>query len=195
MNYWEDEHKVMRRTSSIFFLVLCAFLMGCKESAVHQPLVLPVSDSQFPLNHQMGGDFSSIAHVRNQVEAIINLRKENHPKIPAMLLAFFFHPNGAIVGQRQMGESEFEGYWLKFNDDFTYIFGQFDMAHGSGRFHFRLEDGELVMLDDNPAFEPKIWELKQNSDYMVLVGKNSLGIRNGSIQARFVALDNRPSKS
>ncbi len=183
----------MKNTPVYFLVVLMILLVSCKDTSQHKPLVTPVQESQFPINIQKGGTFTSLGDIRKQAEAIINFRKDKEPKAMAFLTYAFWYPEVAFNNGEFTQVDQFQGYWLKLNDDFTYIFGYYDTAHGSGRYHFRLDDMAMVMLDDNPAFEPKSWKVQHNGEAMVLVGQHEMDVNNG-MQIKFLPLDRRPTR-
>ncbi len=179
---------------SVFILLAFVFVHVACQSDAHKPLVEPVTDTAFPINRQKGGTFTSLKEIRDQAEALIKFRIEQNPKAMAMLTYAYWFPEVAFDNGKFSDPDTFKGYWLKLNDDFTYIFGQYDKPHGSGRYFFRLEDNNLIMLDDNPAFEPKVWQAKNNGEAMIFVGQHDFGINNG-MQIKMIPLDERPRQS
>ena len=64
---------------------------------------------------------------------------------------------------------------------------------GAGRYHFRLEDSQLIMLDDDVDQEPKVWTANNNGEMMSYVGTHEFGVNNG-MQMKMIPLDTRPKK-
>lgn len=70
-----------------------------------------------------------------------------------------------------------EGYYLKFNEDFSYYYGFKAEVHGGGRYHltYNSEDPKMIMLDNNPHKTPEEWTVKLSDGFMVIIGSSYFG--------------------
>ena len=175
-----------------FLLFLGAFLLlaACKnggETASEEEVIVPI-------NMEKGGDYTSLEIIRAQANAMINARIKDHPKTYSFLIHGFWHPEFVFDGQNMSKEGEYEGQWVDFHEDYTYSYGIYDKTLGSGRYHFRLDDEAMIMLDDDPTLEPKFWNALSNGTAMALVGTHELDINNG-MQIKMIPIDNKPVKA
>ncbi len=147
----------------------------------------------FPLNMQKGGEYKSLDQIRVQARTIIDHRVSQEEKALAMLTYGYWWPEFVFNGSTMSSQDQYAGYWLKFNDDFTYNYGLYTKTLGKGKYHFRLDDNSLYMLDDQVAVEPKVWTANHNGEVIALVGSHEYGINNG-MQIKMVGLEQKPVK-
>ena len=166
------------RFDPLFAKVLILFLIGffiisCKpnsKSASDSDSETTAAQKE-PANQEM----------RNLALSYIQHRSQDG-KTYAMMTGGFW--NYQFVYDRGMSKpGDYDGHWLKFKDDFSYEYGLWDQTDGTGKYHFRLDDNMLVMLDDDPSNDPKEWEVKYGGDAMVFVG--STGFGNNGMQIKF----------
>lgn len=145
----------------------------------------------FPMSIQKGGTYKSVDQIRVQAMGIINHRVKAEPKALSMLTYAYWNPEFVYNAGSISGVGDYEGYWIKFEDDFRYKYGINDKVTGGGRYHFRLEDKSLYMLDDNVEYEPKVWTVNYNGSVMAIVGTHEYKVNNG-MQIKLVEMDNKP---
>ncbi len=145
----------------------------------------------FPMNIQKGGAIKSVDQIRVQAMGIINHRNQEEPKALAMLTYAFWNPEFVYNAGSISKVGDYDGYWIKFDDNFRYRCGINDKVTGGGRYHFRLEDKSLYMLDDNVEYEPKVWTVNYNGTVMAIVGTHEYGVNNG-MQIKLVEMDDKP---
>jgi len=148
-------------------------------------------DKVFPISIQKGGSFRSLEQIRVQALTIINDREE--PEAFSIITAGYWHPEAVVNGRDIRGQGYYEGYWIKFEDDFSYRYGVYGDLLGSGKYHFRLEEESLIMLDNDFEQEPKVWSAKANGRAIALAGRHDYQVNNG-IQMKLIYLDNQPKK-
>lgn len=178
-------------------IVLIGSLMSCDSTPKGTKDEKKISVNQdgliMPLNIKKGGDYKSLEEIRNQTRALIDHRVEESPEAYSMVTHGYWEPEFVFNAGKMSKENQYLGYWINFEDDFTYSYGLFDKIQGGGRYHFRLEDNTLLMLDNDEEIEPKVWTAQNNGDAMALVGRHDFGINNG-MQIKMIPNDERPKK-
>jgi hypothetical protein len=179
----------------LFFVGISIMIsLGCQNSKANADKVVKSKQgSEFPINIPVGGTFQDLDILRKQVRALIDYRIKQNPDPLAFITYAYWYPEFVASGGKVSAEHKYLGYWLKFNDDFTYTYGKYDEIHGSGHYHFRLDDDNMLMVDDDPSIEPKIWQANHNGEAIALVGQHDYGMNNG-IQMKMIPLDARPVK-
>lgn len=151
------------------------------------------TDKVFPISIQKGGTFKSLEQIRVRAMAEISDRVQNEPEAMSIITSSYWHPEAVVNGREMRSNGYYEGYWIKFEDDFTYRYGVNDGLLGSGQYHFRLEDETLHMLDADFEQEPKVWSAKANGRAIALAGIHEYKVNNG-MQIKLIPLDNPPIK-
>lgn len=184
---------------SLSILIACNQKSGSGESDTQTEAVTAALETSyaahdgevFPMNIQKGGSFKSVDQIRVQAMGIINHRNQEEPKALAMLTYAFWNPEFVYNAGSISKVGDYEGYWIKFDDDFRYRCGINDKVTGGGRYHFRLEDKSLYMLDDNVEYEPKVWSVNYNGTVIAIAGRQVYKVNNG-MQIKLVEMDNKP---
>lgn len=182
-----------------FFISLSfLFLISCGKSEQNvandetaEVTVQPKGEVGTPLNIHKGGNYASLEQIRVQALNIINHRVKTEPEPLAMLTYAYWTPEFVYNGKSISNSGEYVGYWIKFDDDFTYKYGQDSKLLGKGRYHFRLDDKNLHMLDNDVESEPKVWMVNHAADVLALVGTHEYQVNNG-MQIKMVALEKNP---
>jgi len=185
----------MKIIQSIFLGLVLLFLMSCGQEKKGAGTSNQKADEplEFPLNIQKGGKFSSLDQIRVQALSIIEHRKKVAPEALSILTFSYWYPEFVFNGQEMSKVDQYAGYWLKFGDDFQYTYGVYSKTLGKGKYHFRLDDNSLFMLDDNVELEPKEWTANNNGKAMGLVGKHTYGVNN-SMQVKMLPLEDKPQR-
>ncbi len=184
--------KIFRITAfALLFLAINACSgNGPKKNAAASEIV-PGPD--MPINIQKEGEYESVVQIRHQAAAILEHRTQNDPDPLAMVTAPYWIWGGFFDGKTMIHPKELTGQWLKFEDDFTYSYGWYDDVNGTGRYHYRLDDQSMIMLDDNEDLQPKEWQLQSNGVAIVLIGRHGFQVNNG-MQMKLAPRDFRPSR-
>jgi hypothetical protein len=124
---------------------------------------------------------------------MIEYRVKNADKPYQYITYAYWYPEFVWNRGSMSKEHEYLGFWIKFEDNFDYSYGYFETVMGGGRYHFRLDDNAMIMVDNDILIEPKIWTANHNGEAIALIGTHELGINNG-MQIKLVPLDNQPSR-
>ena len=175
-------------------ILLCSFaLFSCDNTGKKSN---PLTEDEInPVNIQKGGkfsEFSSVQDIRNQARTLLNYRIENGGPPLSMITYAWWYPEVCYNEQKFSKELAYVGHWLKFEEDFSYTYGIYDRTTGGGRYHYRLDDSQLIMLDNDPEMEPKVWDAKNNGEIMPFVGTHTFDVNNG-MQIKMIPLDERPT--
>ena len=183
------------RLSILMLLSTCLLLVSACNNAkteTGETISPPSGDEKvFPMSIQKGGTYRSLDQIRVQALSIIQHRIKEEPESLSMLTYVFWTPEFVYNQQNISKTDEYSGYWIKYEDDFTYSYGLGGKTYGKGRYHFRLDDKKLYMLDDNVELEPKVWQINHNADVIALVGLHEYGVNNG-MQMKLIGLANKP---
>jgi len=146
-----------------------------------------------PINLQKSATYASLEEARLQADALIAHRVQNDPDPLSMVTSPYWIWAGFFDGKGMIHPDKLTGQWLKFDEDFTYSYGLYDALNGTGKYHYRLDDGSLIMLDDNEKLQPKEWQLQSNGIAIALIGRHGFEINNG-MQMKLAPRDVKPSK-
>ncbi len=177
----------------LLFIPFVFAQVSCKQSNVEGQEQTGRTSGEliFPLNIQKGGSYQSVDQIRAQALTIIDHRIQTDGEPMAMLTFAYWWPEFVFDGSQMSDIGQYDGYWLKFNEDFTYRYGRDDRIFGNGKYHFTLDSNALIMLDTDIESEPKVWTANYNGRAMALVGTHEYGVNNG-MQIKLVALDEEP---
>lgn len=164
---------------------------GSKKALVIDKSKLP--DKVFPVEIQKGGSFTSVQEIRVQAKAMIESRIQKEPDPLAMITHDYFLLEFVFNGKEMSKVDEYMGYWMKFEEDFTYQYGYYDALAGTGIYHYRNDDEAMLMLNDDETLEPKSWVLRTNGRAFALVGRHDFGVNNG-MQIKLDTQPNKPAK-
>lgn len=171
-------------------LVSCAVILSCctsnsnsgKEKDISSNIEASPAQNNNPANPKM----------RSQALGILDHRIKNYPEtyavVEAGVLNYEFVHNGREISKK----GAYDGAWIDFKDDFTYDYGSFDETEGAGRYHFRSDINQLVMIDNNKAQNPQEWSVKIGGDVLILVGTSTYG--NNAYQMKLLRSNEKPSK-
>jgi len=111
----------------------------------------------------------SVATRRAQALAILNFRLKNDPDYYTVAEEGVWETQ--FVHSRVMSKpGEYDGVWIDFKKDHTYEYGKYKEIHGSGKYNYHFERGEILMIDDDKSKKPEEWEIKSSGDVMIMVG-------------------------
>lgn len=130
--------------------------------------------------------------MRAQALGILDHRIKNYPETYAIvengILNYEFVHNGRAMSKKE----DYLGAWIDFKEDFTYDYGSYSTKEGEGRYHFRTDINQLVMVDNNKGQNPQEWDVKMGGDVLILVGTNTYG--NNSFQMKLQRSPEKPIK-
>ncbi|MEL6124083.1 MAG: hypothetical protein AAFR14_10195 [Bacteroidota bacterium] len=180
----------------IGIIALASFAMvitSCQTTENKKTAETANDETVFPTSIQKGGYNEELASIRAQALTLISDRIENSDGPLAMLTVGYWYPEFVFNAGKMSQVDQYKGYWIKYNDDFTYSYGQYGDVHGGGRYHFTLDNNSLLMLDNNVDQEPKSWIANHNGEAMAYVGQHDWDVNNG-MQIKMLPLDNIPPR-
>ena len=137
-------------------------------------------------------DKPSDPKMRSQALGILDHRIKNYPDtyavIEAGVLNYEFVHNGREISKKDA----YLGSWIDFKNDFTYDFGTYAKVEGSGRYHYRSDINQLLMIDNNKNQNPQEWDVKIGGDILIMVGTHTYG--NNAYQMKLQRSDTKPVK-
>lgn len=149
-------------------LIMCA---SCGETGPKTAVAQEPSEKLvFPHNIEKLKFRPHLEEIRSVMKNLINLRAKGMKE--DMRTLTYYHIQAQYVSNLNKIDAsiKYDGQWLKFDDDYTFKYGIYDRVIGSGIFHYSESTERLMMLDDDPQIEPKMWTIKSNSDYINMMG-------------------------
>lgn len=117
--------------------------------------------------------------------------RENR-KAYAIITADLWHFNFALSVTDTPEDNIYEGYWLDFEDDFSYVKGYYDKVIAKGEYDYDNDSKILEMIPTEGDDEPNQWKIKTNGEVIILVGTSKYG--NNATQIKLVREKNPPVK-
>ncbi len=101
----------------------------------------------------------------------MDFRLKEEPKAAAAMTINIWHYEFLFDGKTMNAPQPHDGHWVLFKDDHTYEYGFYEDKMGSGRYHYSITSGLLLMADDDYTKRPEEYEVKLSGDVLVLVGQ------------------------
>lgn len=182
--------QIIAITLMMSLLIACGGEKTVQNTAANQVVKGP----EMPINKEKTGQYKSLDEIRGQAAALIQHRIGTHPNPMAMITSSYWTWAGFYNGEEMVHPDRLTGQWLKYEDDFTYSYGYFGDINGTGRYHYRIDDDSLIMLDDDETIQPKEWQLRSNGTAIVLEGRHGFNINNG-MQMKLGPKDSQPRRA
>lgn len=165
----------MRNLNIYFAFALLMFFAACESKPSSNEVSSDVETlkvkKSFPFNEPKVTDQQTIGQLRSYVRDLIIKRQENMREDLFDLTYYYFSPRGFSNLNKVTGQQAYAGFWAKFKGDYTYEYGIHDQIIGSGIYHYAGSDTKMFMLDNDVQLEPKMWNLKANSEFFNFIGR------------------------
>lgn len=178
------------KISNYITLVTCTVLLSCCGSNVNSSK--HTNSNNIAEASPVNIDKPANPKMRSQALSILAHRIKNYPETYAVVEAGVLTYEFVHDGRKISKKGEFEGSWIDYKDDFTYDYGNYDEIDGSGRYHFRSDINQLVMIDNNKNQNPQEWDVKIAGDVLILVGTSTYG--NNAYQMKLQRKNTKPQK-
>lgn len=174
----------------IFPIACCTILLyscnsstdsSVKSATTEASAVIPV-EKAVPVDPKM----------RSQALGILDHRIKNDNQTYAVIEAGILNYDFIHDGRKISKPDDYKGDWIDFKADFTYDYGSYDTTHGQGRYHYRTDINQLVMVDNDKNQNPQEWTVKIGGDVLVLVGTSTY--KNNAYQMKLSRSDAKPVK-
>jgi len=183
----------MRNYGLILLAALACLMIACKPDGTSKGVPEDIAEDKiFPLSIELKGAYTDLDHIRAQALSIIDYRIQNSDKALSMMTSGYWWPEFVYHSGSISGEGHYDGYWIKYGDDFTYTYGVYGDTWGSGKYHYGLDNQELMLLDNDVELEPKVFQGNYNGELMSYIGKHTFGVNNG-MQIKMVPLEEVPT--
>ena len=134
-----------------------------------------------------------VAGMKQDAELIINHRlKETGEKSHIILDKGLWEFEFIFVGRARPGPNQLSGYWVDFSEDLTYTFGQYQDVLGGGRYHYSIDSGLLLMINDSDKIKPQEFEAKIFDVTLIMDGNHIY--RDNNYNAKLKRITERPTK-
>ena len=172
-------------------IACCTILLYCcnsssestDKSAVSQDSTIRPVEKAAPVDPKM----------RSQALGILAHRIKNDNQTYAIIEAGVLNYDFIHDGKKISKKNEFMGDWIDFKADFTYDYGNYATTKGEGRYHYRSDINQLVMIDNDKNQNPQEWTVKVGGDVLVFVGTSTY--KNNAYQMKLSRSDNKPVKA
>ena len=105
--------------------------------------------------------------------SILEFRLKEEPDIIPIIEADTWEYKFVFDGNAMSKEGDYDGQWIDFKQDNSYMYGEKDKVKGSGRYHYSFDTSILLMVDNDPNKKAQEYEAKFAGDVMVLVGTST----------------------
>ena len=165
-------------------LIVLMLLVSCDKAPIgvetsSDPKTLTIKRS-FPFNEPKITDQKVISQLRSYALDLITKRQENMKEDLFDLTYYYVSPRGFSNLNKVTGQQAYTGYWAKFDKDYTYQYGIRDQVIGDGVYHYAGSDTKLFMLDNDRQIEPKMWNIKSNSEFFNFLGRPIIVVEDAS---------------
>lgn len=186
MNFLTFQAKVF---GSLIFALL--FMASCKSDhktneppKTREDMEKQAGDSYIMLN-QDGKRPGEVTSMRKVASGILASRvKEAANKSYTIMDKDIWIYDGVVSEKGMKMRDSLGGRWIDFKEDLTYEYGRYDKKEGRGKYFYHLENGTLLLIDDNEAIKPQEFEVKHRNDMMVIVGMSTY--EDNNLQAKLV---------
>lgn len=140
-------------------------------------------DSYIMLN-QDGTRPGEVTSMRKVATDILASRMKESSKSITIMDKDIWVYDGVVKNSDMTMRDSLGGSWIDFREDLTYEYGRYDKKGGKGKYHYDLDKGLLLMVDENEAIKPQEFEVKLRNDMMVIVGAPTY--EDNNLQAKLV---------
>lgn len=191
----------MKKLVYYFMIVALAFI-ACKEEQNQQ-----VQEQDARVENTESGNIihtaptnispankAKIDNSRSHAYALIESRSKGEDAYSMLVVGWWMYE--AIFAGGERPKPVEKGYYIKFEDDFSYSYGQLKDVQGGGKYHLTFNtdgDPKLIMVDDNPSKAPEEWSVLTKENVLILVGSNYFG--NNPKQMKLVKDLNEPGSA
>jgi|GEM_PF-2371980 len=181
--------------SFIILIIALSVIYSCKDSATPAASVAIAESNGGNKIHTSPASLSpekkaQIDDLRSHAHALIEKRSKEEDAYSMLVVGHWVYE--AIFAGGERPKPVEPGFWVKYDEDFSYQYGQYDRIDGGGKYHltFNTEEPTMIMVDDNANKSPEEWKLMTKEDVMILVGSNYFG--NNPKQMKLVKEMQRP---
>ena len=121
-----------------------------------------------PINDQSGDAVNQAE--KGTAKSILEFRIKENNEIFPILEADTWEYKFVFDGSSMSKEGDYDGQWIDFKEDNSYVYGDQTTKKGAGRYHFDLDKSILIMVDNDSNKKAQEYEAKFAGDVMVLVG-------------------------
>lgn len=173
---------ILNMKKLVYCLVgMTLMLCSCKDDGVNVVSDRPVNTESGNFIHDAPETLNPktkalLDNNRSHAYALIESRSQGEDAYSMLVVGWWMYE--AIFAGGERPKAVESGYYIKFEDDFTYSYGQHKDVHGGGKYHltFNTDDKpKLIMVDDNPTKTPEEWSILTKEDVLILVGSNYFG--------------------
>lgn len=102
----------------------------------------------------------------------------------SILTVDIWHYNFALSVNETPDSNIYEGYWIDFEDDFSYRKGYYDEVVAQGYYDFDIDSKILEIIPEEGDDEPSQWTIKTNGEVIIMIGTSKFG--NNATQIKLV---------
>ena len=164
-----------------YFVVAAILCIACKEQPTQASTDRVVNEDSGNVIHTAPAEISpankaKIDNSRSHAYALIESRSQGEDAYSMLVVGWWMYEAIFTGGERPKPVEP--GYYIKFEDDFSYSYGQYQDVQGGGKYHLTFntdDDPKLIMVDDNPSKYPEEWSILSKENVLILVGSNYFG--------------------
>jgi hypothetical protein len=111
---------------------------------------------------------------RNMAKAIPRPNPEE-TRAWSILTVDMWHYKFAMSVTETPDDNIYEGYWIDFEDDFSYKKGFYDSVIAQGYYAYDNDTKVLEIIPEEGDDEPSQWNVKTNGEVIILIGTSKFG--------------------
>ncbi|MBK8626109.1 MAG: hypothetical protein IPN86_11240 [Saprospiraceae bacterium] len=166
------------------FLAFSIMLLNCKSNKGTgvdgaTAAVVKSVEEQYILSNQKNMSDSLVQVHRNAAMPILEHRlKTTTVKSVTGLDKDIWHFEAILKGSDITFGENLKGAWIDFGDDATYKYGSFGDTFGGGKYHYDVDKGSLIMIDNDKRIKAQEFQPLLTNDALVFVGISTYGDNN-----------------
>lgn len=108
----------------------------------------------------------------------------------SILTVDLWHYKFALSVTETPDKNIYEGYWIDFEDDFSYTKGYYEDVVARGYYDYDNDTKILEIIPEEGDDEPSQWNVKTNGEVIILIGTSKFG--NNATQIKLVREREKP---
>ena len=150
---------------TFILLTVSLILVSCQSD--------PKSDQG--VTSETGSEIQKSTPVKRPMANAIPRPNPEETRAWSILTVDMWHYKFAMSVTETPDENIYEGYWIDFEDDFSYKKGYYDKVVAEGYYAYDNDTKILEIIPEQGDDEPSQWTVKTNGEVIILIGTSKFG--------------------